>query len=198
MNFACCPPDGTEKGMRHDTVPGGACGGVCWNGNRPRTAMNSIAKQVVLTVFVSSAAWLALRAQDAGAAPMRERGPEILAETVEYRTVTRNDVPLPAATQNVMIYTVPARKRLIVKSYVLPTAMAETGGQWLSPLGLGLFVNEQTTIPITPHVAGDTQGLIRLEPGVEFGPGARVVVRFAETVKALSGSLFLNGTLEPL
>lgn len=170
----------------------------CVNGAaRAIKLMTTILKNLALTGGLSAAIFLAFRAQDP--APKLDAAPpvrQIVSEAVEYRTITKNDIPLGTATENVVVYTVPKNKKLIIKSYRLPLGVAEQGGVQLSPLGLGLMVDERNTIVKTPRFAHDWEEIIHLDPGVEFPAGSRVVVRFAETVKGLSGSLFMNGELE--
>jgi hypothetical protein len=77
----------------------------------------------------------------------------------------------------------------------LPFGIHEGTGNAVWPLGLGQMVNDKTAAPKTV-VFGTTNELVHLEPGIAFDANAKIVVRFDQTVKGLSGSLFLNGTLE--
>jgi hypothetical protein len=114
---------------------------------------------------------------------------------VEYRTPTKNDQPIPSAGENVVVYHVPSDKRVRLQSYLLPLGLPEDGGGAIAPLGLGVLVNERTAQPKTVAF-GNAYDLVRIEPGVVFEPNQKIVVRFSKTVKAFTGSLFLNGTIE--
>lgn len=120
---------------------------------------------------------------------------EVFVMAVEYRTPTTLDIPLPSGTDNVQVYQVPAGKRLRLQSYLLPMGIPSGGGSSLAPLGLGLLQSEKTAVPMTVPF-GTGYDLVRLEPGLVFEPNARIVVRFDSTIQALTGSLFLHGTLE--
>jgi hypothetical protein len=113
---------------------------------------------------------------------------------VEYRTPTKNDQPIPSASENVVVYHVPTDKRVRVSSYLLPLGLPEDGGGAIAPLGLGVLANDRTALPRTVAF-GNAYDLVRVEPGIVFEPNQKIVVRFSKTVKAFTGSLFLNGTI---
>jgi hypothetical protein len=120
----------------------------------------------------------------------------IFLHAVEYRTPTKSEVPLPSGTENPVIYQVPAGTRIVIKSYILPLGVPANGGKLIAPLGLGLQLKDEQAAPRTVHVNNEWEQIVQIDPGVEFTSGQKIVVRFGETVKGLSGALFLNGTQE--
>jgi hypothetical protein len=140
-----------------------------------------------------AAAYFAGAAQPLTARP--PSSPETFLHAVEYRTPTKLDMPLPSATDNVLLYQVPAGKRLRVQSYLLPLGVPDTGTNSLAPLGLGVMQGEKTAAPRTVAF-GNAYDLVRVEPGIIFESGEKIVARFDSTVKGLTGSLFLHGTIE--
>ncbi|MBI3817094.1 MAG: hypothetical protein HY286_00260 [Planctomycetes bacterium] len=141
-----------------------------------------------------AAMFLAIRRQEPTPIATAPASALTVSVAVEYRSELKNDMPIASATENVVVYTVPGNDKLTLKSYMLPLGVSLKGTA-ISPLGLGIFVNDRLTIPKTVRFLHDSEDVVHLDPGVEFPPGSRVAVRFAETVKGLSGSLFLNGEL---
>ncbi|MFN0205511.1 MAG: hypothetical protein ACKVS6_04270 [Planctomycetota bacterium] len=155
-----------------------------------------------LTFGVTAAILLGKTLQDGltpgsgGSQLVQQQHGEIFLQAIEYRTPTKTEVPLSSGTENHVVYTVPAKTRIIIKSYMLPLGVPANGGKLIAPLGLGLQVDDRTIVPKTVHVNNDWEQIITMDPGIEFTSGNKIVVRFGETIKGLSGNLFLNGVIE--
>ncbi len=145
-----------------------------------------------LSLAMLAAGGLGIRfVQSAGAPDVDER-PLLIA--VEYRTATQPSLPIPSATENVLLHEVPEGSSFVLRSFLLPHGVPVAAGSNdpIEPRGLGLQIDAQTVRPLTVPW-GQPWDLKTLDPGIPLGSGAKLVLRFDQPVKGLAGSLLLNG-----
>lgn len=129
--------------------------------------------------------------------PIDMRG-EAWSHTIEYRTPTRDWLPVAESTENVAVFTVPTGRTLYITQYSVPLGIPVQGSESIMPLGLGSqgTAEKSEVIPKTPHFKSAFEEPITLNPPIRFDEGTKVVVRYAQTVKGTRGFLFLNGRLQ--